>query len=648
MFIENVEQLSTDSFQTRDIYNELLAIESELDRSLAVNQVRARAKMLGQTKVFDQNYKAAMKEFARFQKQELANSNIISGDFRTDFSLLDTAEQLRCGNWVADDEGVRIQTSENLQIACPHPIYISRILKNAETGKYKVELTYKVRGRKQTIYTNREIIATPSKILKLADDGIQVTSLNAPLLVKYLSDLESLNPDLIGESVSTSKLGWIDGINADGEKVKQFLPHQSSVVFDSELNFKSLFDSIKCQGDETIWYKCVKQIRAKRQPEFLINLAASFASVLVEPVGTLPFIVSLWGGTGIGKSVILKVCASVWADPSEGKYISDPKATYTAMEMRMNVLNHLPMMLDDMAQIKNQYDDDFSQLIYTWCSGKGRERSNKELGLNKLTSWRNCTITNGERSLVDESTQGGAINRVIDIEASGEALFDGKSGGKTVKIVEKNFGWAGDAFILRVSDSGFEYITQVFNEFYEKIKTAAEKQEVEKEEKQVVPMALILTADYLSEKWLFNDGVLIDIDNALSYLRNKGDVSEDSRAYEYLLNEIAVNDFKFKEFEDEESKKVENWGFWKDEKTVVINGKIFDDIVKRGGFQPKAFLSWCKRKNLIECDKKGNPKNVICRKGNCFRAVILNATYDTDTEEESNIAGLYDMELPFK
>lgn len=629
MYTENVANLSRDSFQCRELYDELLSIESELDRQIAANTIRSKAKEYGLAKVFEQNYNAAQKEYSKYLKQEIAN-NVFVAQSMTDFSLRDETEgQFNCGEWIADDDGIRIMTDKGLQIVCPHPIFISKILRNAETAKYKVEIVYKVRGKIQTVYANRETIATPSKILKLADDGIQVTAMTAPLLVKYLADLEALNPELIQERVSTSRLGWVDGIDVTGKRIKQFLPYQSNVIFDNELNVKSLFDSIKVHGDKDKWYTLIREIRAKRQPEVLLNMAASFASVLVEPCGALPFIVSLWGGTGIGKSVILKICTSIWADPGEGKYITDAKATNTAMEMRLNILNSLPMTLDDMAQVKNQYDEDFSELIYRWCAGKGRDRSNKELGLNKLTSWRNCTITNGERSLVDESTQGGAINRVIDIEASGEVLFDGRSGNKTIKIIENNYGFAGDEFIFQLSGMGFDEANALYSEYYKKIKDAAERMGVEKEEKQIVPMALILTADDLSERWLFRDGVRIDIDQAIGYLRNKGDVSEDKRAYEYLINTIAENSIHFDTNADE---RTSVWGFWQDDNKVVINGKRFDEIMREGGFQAKAFLSWCKKNNLIECDPKGNPKKVVKIKGKSYRAVLLDTTFGFEDE----------------
>ena len=650
MYIENVDKLDSISFNERELYEELLAIESEFEQSNTVNKVRARAKQLGITKQFDNNWTAALKEFSRVKKQELSKSGGVFATNITDFPNRDIEQQFSCGSWIADESGIRIQTDKgNELIVCPHPIYPVRVLRNSETGKYKVELEFTVRGKTRNIFVDKETLANPTKILKLANDSVQITSLTSQYLVKYLADLEALNPGIIKEYTSTSRLGWIVYRDHENKMERKFLPYEQEVVFDNELSMKTLFDSITTFGEEKEWYDLLRRERARRKPELNVNLAASFASVLVEPCGALPFIVSLWGGTGIGKSVILKICTSVWADPGEGKYITDAKATSTAMEIRLNILNSLPMTLDDMAQVKNQYDEDFSELIYRWCAGKGRDRSNKELGLNKLTSWRNCTLTNGERSLVDESTQGGAVNRVIDIEASGEEIYNGKTGNKVVNCIEKNYGFAGKTFIDVIKLIGFDNINDLYLEQYNRIKDNAAEKGVEKEDKQVVPMALILTADIIAEKHLFKDGVLLDLDTCVDYLKNKGDVSEHDRAYEWLINEISVNSRHFAENDGEDIEgNIEEWGYWKDEDHIVINGNIFDELLKGAGFQSRAFLSWCKKKNLIEPDSKGNSKKLVKHKGNTFRAVIIDTSYNRETAENSGFMEEWEDDLPWK
>lgn len=640
MFIENVNQLSPDDLMDPELYNELIQIENEVDRESQAAKVKTKAKTFGAGTVFDQMWSAAKREYQKYQKRELAK-NHYGGDQASNITVLENGTSYSVGDWIADDEGVRRITDKGIQYACHQPILISRLLRNAETGKYKVEIKFCLRGQKKTIYAPREMIGSTSKIIALANDGVDVTSESAKNLVNYLADIQALNPNIIQEAISTSRLGWIENIDESGNRVKTFLPYKKDVTFDNDSSIYTLFESIRPHGDREKWYAHVKEIRARNEVEININLAASFASVLVEPCGVLPFIVSFWGGTGIGKTVILKLCTSVWADPADGKYITDPKATNTALEIRLNTLNSLPMTLDDMAQIKHQYDEDFSELIYRWCAGKGRDRSNKELGLNKLSSWRNCTITNGERSLVDELTQGGAVNRVIDIESDGRHLFDGRSGGKTTKIVENNYGFAGEEFVDVIMGMSNESLMFIFNSWYERLRDAAEAQGVEKEEKQIVPMALILTADELIEKHLFKDGVHLDVDKCLKYLRNKGDVSEDQRAYDYLMDTIVANAYRF---EDNPEANVEQWGFWIGENQIAINGTIFERIMKQGKFQGKAFLSWAKRMDLIECDSSGNPKKVVKQYGKPIRAVVIKTT-----AEPENLEDYEDFkELPFK
>lgn len=638
MYIENAENLTEDILLSDELMEELFLLERESERIRAFYELQKRAKLVGCKTMFTKLYNARVREFKEVCKAgELQNM--------TEFSILDD-NQLVCGDWIADDNGVWIHTDKGRALASYHPIFPTRILRNAETGTYKVELSFVVRGHKRTVLVDREDISSPTKILKLANASVQVTSVNAPLLVKFLCDLESLNADIIEEVSSTSRLGWIEDVDDDGNGVKRFLPYDKDVVFDNELNTKSLFESIKQVGKRDTWYDTISNIRSRKQTEVLINLAASYASVLVEPCGALPFIVSLWGGTGIGKTVVLMIATSVWANPGEGQYMTDAKATATAMEIRLNILNSLPMTLDDMAQIKNQQDEDFSQLIYRWCAGKGRDRSNVNLGLNKLTSWRNCTITNGERSLVDETTQGGAVNRVIDIESDGTVLFSGEDGNRVANTLRDNFGFSGRDFVQVIEEIGFDEIKTIMDGYYKLIKDIAQEQGCEKEDKQIMPMALILTADELTEKYLFKDGIRLDPHKCCTFLKNKGEVNEHKRAYEYLKGFIISNSYKFKQNEDETSNAIdkEMYGFWKTSDRVVIIGQIFDRVMKQGSFQSRAFLSWAKKCGLIQTDKNGNPKKLVKVNGSPVRCVVLDVV---DLDEDSEFVEVEPEDIPF-
>ncbi len=645
MYLENVNDLDSSTILCPELFDELFSLTSEVERIEASIPIMEKAKKLNVKSAWDKIYKAREKEYKELIKKQKAlaihNSNKESN--LTNFKTLKD-KQLKCGDWIADDDGIWIHTDKGATLASYHPIYPVRILRNSETGKYKVELEYIVRGVLRRALVDRDVIASPRNILKLANDSVMVTSINAPFMVKFLSDIESKNPDLIVEYASTSRLGWIKDTDSTGETVRKFLPYdKKDIIFDNESAFTRLFNSVKAVGSRDKWYSTIKEIRQKGQIEVLINMAASLASILVEPCGSLPFIVSLWGGTGIGKTVVLMLATSIWANPEEGAYMTDAKATAVAMEVRLNVLNSLPMTIDDMAQVKNQYDEDFSQLIYRWCAGIGKDRSNQNLGLQATTTWHNCTITNGERSLVDETTQGGAVNRVIDIESDGSVLFDGEEGNRIAQILKNNYGWLGSEFVEVVEQLGDE-IDNIYRDFIKKIKDITK--DSPKEDKQINPMALILSADYISEKYIYKDGITLDIEKCCSYLKNKGEVSEHKRAYEYIKGFIASNGKTFISATGEEALSPSVNGKWIDENTIAIVGSTFDKIMKQGNFQSKAFLSWASKQGLIETDNKGNFKKLKKIDGVPVRCVILSIV-DENYDKPIDFEDISLSDIPF-
>lgn len=643
--LNNIDKLDKEDFNNPDLYQELLHIQNGLEREIKTNELSERAKQLRIKKDFERTLTSV--------RRELKNRSLTLGPGDTNttqFSLLDNTitlpasvaddmkhipGQLNCGSWICDEGGVKVFTEKGMITVCPHEIIPIRILRNLETGKYKVEIVFYLREQVQTVFVSREMLASPSKILELAAYAVIIKARTAPLFCEYFADMETYNPGVLREFASTSKLGWVK-LQDD----LYFIPYDKEIVYDSESDFKTLYSSIKTKGSREKWYSCVKDIRAKRNPAFLLNLAACFASVLAMPCDTLPFIVSLWGRTGIGKTVLLKVCASVWADPDEGRFISDPKATATAMEMRLDALNNLPMLMDDMAQIARR-GDDYSELIYNWCSKNGKSRSNKNLGLNKNTSWCNCTLTNGERPIVDEFTQGGAINRVIDIECN-ELMFDGEEGRKTIKTVSKNYGFAGEEFVDVVKSIGFEEVNKLYGQYYNDIRTTAKEQGVEKEDKQAMAMALILVADHLIEKHLFNDGVTTDINVAISYLRNKGEISETGNTYKKIMDEVLIHSNNFAiSLKDEEVPGHEFWGAWIDDDHVGIIPTVFKKIIEEKSLE-KPFLSWAKLNGILITDP-GKSLKTVRYNNKVMKMYVIDAHYGEEPEENNDF-----NELPFK
>lgn len=588
--VANLNELTSETILSDEVFEAVFDSGDLINRTRTLMKLTDRATELGVKTKFEKLVRAYEKTLKEYEKNKSKQETSNVTDFR-DLKY----DNMYCGSWIANDKGIKTYSPITGEVfACYHPIMPVQILVNAETNKEKIKLAYKKKQTWREIIVDKGVVASANKIVGLAEYGVSVTSENAKYLVRFLNDIENLNTDKIQEQISTSKLGWVKD---------EFMPYSDEILFDNESRFKDAYDSIKQQGSSDEWYSIARQIRRSQRFEPKIYLAGALASVLLEPLNALPFIINIWGDTGKGKTVAIMLAASVWAYPCGNEYITDPKSTVTALELRLDFLNHLPMLIDDIAQVKEKYGGEFAELVYMLCSGKGKDRSNVSLGLNKSTTWKNIIMTNGEHSIVTETMQGGAVNRVIDVEMEEGYIFE--DGNKTVEILKQNYGFAGKEFVDLIQEIGFEDIKDIQQDYLQKIKRAAEEKGIEKEEKQMLPMSILLTADKLATEYLFKDDCYMDFDKCVELLKDKNEVSENERAYDFILSDIAININKFVYDEDYRG---EIWGDKDGDFTYIITSK-FDDMCKRGNFSRKSFISWAKKKDLIQVDKGRNTKS---------------------------------------
>ena len=434
--MKDVSEYDKDSILSEGLFLEVFNEPDEIERARTIIALQNRAKELKVKSQFDALINAYQRIGKRMESESVRY---------TDFAIpIDSRYQnMKCGSWIATQSGIISYNVMGMELRASYqPILPIERLENIETGEEQIVLAFYRDHRWKEIKVAKDVISSSNKIVALSKYGLSVTSENAKHLVKYLSDVENLNNDCIELSQSTSKMGWHGN---------DFIPYDNSIIFDGDIRFKQLFEAVNAKGHEDIWLDHVRELRATGRPEIKFMLAASFASVLIKPLGILPFFVDLWGETEGGKSVSLMLAASVWANPDASQYIGDYKSTDTALEVRADVLNNLPVLLDDTSNATKKIVDDFENIIYRLCSGKGKSRSNKELGANRENNWSTCFITNGERALSGYVNQGGAINRIIEIEASTNIFQDPQ---KTAALLKMNYGFAGRRFVEEVKQIG--------------------------------------------------------------------------------------------------------------------------------------------------------------------------------------------------
>lgn len=565
-----------------DVFVEIFEQSDAIRRAQMLLSFQDRAKELGVKRQFDTMVKAyeevekSTKEKLKYSQNNMENWTSFTGKY----------DSMKCGAWLATDEGVCTFNKEysNKVIVCYHPILPVGRFRNLETGEEQIKLAYKRNHIWREITVPKDVISSASKIVGVSKLGVSVTSENARLLVKYLSDVENLNDDTIPLQRSTSKLGWI----GDG-----FVPYDSDVIFDGDTQFSHVYESIRRCGSEDIWIQHMKKLRKSGRVEIKFSLAASFASILVARLGVLPFIVDFWGMTEGGKSVSMMLAASVWADPSENQYIGDFKTTDVQLEIRADLLNHLPLMLDDTSKISSRIRDNFESIVYDLCSGKGKSRSNKDLGIRRENRWRNVTMTNGERPIYSYVSQAGAINRILEIEC-GENIYADVQ--ETIEILKKNYGHAGRRFARIVKEIDVDELREWHQDILQSIFSD------DKMQKQSMSMSVLLLADKIATDNIFFDGEYICLEEAKNALMSREEVSEHERCYRYLLDKINMNGQRF-----DVSVNTEQWGIISDGYAIMLPQAV-KELCQQGDFSYKAFLNWADRQGLLLTDGKNQTK----------------------------------------
>lgn len=569
-------------------------------------KMKAQAGALG-VKAFMSLWNAYLESMAQQQGMRLDNATNFEGQEIELFS----------GEYVCDEYGVMVHDRYGYeQTICRHPVLPVQRLVNIDSGEERLKIAFKKGRVWRSVIAEKTTIASSSSILNLSANGIMVNSENAKQLSTYLMEIENLNYDEIPEQRSVGRLGWV------GEH--GFSPYVDDLVFDGENNFKHIFNAVKPHGDRQEWLSAMIDMRKEKTPGRLF-LAASFASIILQPCGLLPFFLHAWGGTEVGKTVGLMIAASVWASPKMGDYIGTFNSTLVGQEMTATFLNSLPMCIDELQIQSSAGIKDFDRIIYHLTEGIGRTRGAKTGGLQKVNTWKNCIITNGEHPISNTYSGGGAMNRVIEFECT-EKVYSDLVG--ICAVINSNYGFAGREFVEYLQkDGNFDRINELQKEYYRQLL------KTDGTDKQAASVSAILAADHIVTELIFKDGNNLTVEEVAGFMTKREEIDVNARAYNFVLDWIAknINKFKPNEFGNYLG---EAWGKV-DNDCVYIIKSIFDKEMNNAGFNPVAFLSWAKRNGYVHTaeGRRTRRSRIAGVVANCVCLVAENIDISTDFEE---------------
>lgn len=575
-----IKELNKKTILEDEVFDYLIALPNSPNKTRIIEKIRDKAREEKVIRPFNTIFKQKNQEYIQNLKSKGGN--------KTKFTDC-PYEQLNCGQWTADDTGIyKVDYNATMQPikikACSHPIVPVERLINIDTNIEKIKLAFYKDRKWQYVIVEKNTIASKSKIIQLANLGIEVNENNAKDLITYLADVMELNN--IELKASVGHLGWIN---------EEFVPYSNKYCLDVDKEFKQKINSISEYGNYQVWKEYIKQLR-QNSLTLRFMLASSFASILVRIFKLNTFIVHLWGKSGNGKTVAEMICASIWGKP-DNNFISNLSNTSIANERLCNFYKNMPILLDELQIAKTRYKS-FDELIYVLTEGKGKERGTVDNGIREQTSWQTIIILNGEEPITSDTSKEGVKNRVIEINDDTVIVEDGNA---VVNFIQENYGFAGKEFIEFIKDR--EELQKIQQHFVEELNKTTEYK------KQINAFSIILTADYIVSKKIFKDEP-ISIQEIKKYIRE--DTDETERYINLIIDIANANINNFYDTNNSFPPSGQVWG--KLEKTTDGRGSImYYDFIPTKLYQilEENNISWNSIKNkmlhhgYIASDKQG-------------------------------------------
>lgn len=498
---------------------------------------------------------------------------------------------------------------------------------NLETGLEKIKVAFYHKDKWNSIIVDKSVISSTQSIVKLSDMGIAVTSENAKLLVKYLSEIENLNRDIIPVKTSISRLGWCEG--------DVLAPYNQEYEFDNEKDIPYLHEKFGESGSLEEWVEFFRERRKYNVISRLV-MASAVASILLKKIKQSGFTLHIWGESEYGKTVACMVGQSIFGNPSQ----NDNKGiginfnlTNAGLEYKLNLYNNIPLFINEMQHQKDAKD--YDKLLFMISEGKGKSRSTKNGGVARENSWNNVVITNGEKNIIKDNSNAGAYNRCISCEIT-EYSFENLS--EAADFVKENYGTPIREILKHLDEFDCKAI-------YKDILDTLQDQDITNKQKMLE--AIIMLGDKVLTDVLFKDSFYLTKKDFENKTVRKKDVATEERAYEVVKDWFVSEQRHFlgdgNQDVETQDIKVEIYGRKMRDGFIAIIPSVLRKVLTENGYDFNEVLNAWKRKNYVKHEKGRNTWTVQIN-GSNSKCIALDMFKESEVMKWEE---LEEVQLPF-
>ena len=418
-----------------------------------------------------------------------------------------------------------------------------------------------------------------SKLINLVNKGLEVDQWNCRQLSDYLRKFERINSELIPNKTLYHQPGWVNNEFLFPTTLNKQCSLPSQVT-------QALLQDFSCNGKQQALIPLIH--RLKDDPVTNVALGTVLSSFLVGLVGCENIHVHLYGKANSGKSTLSKLLYSLFGNPNTPGVIPSSKTSLSGLEFYMAAHRDLPIIVDDLNTANNEdVKPILHDLIMGFGNGVGKLRGNVTLTVMPTYQLRGALLTNAERMMTTEFSNGGSKRRVVEIMIDHQ-IISSEFAEEITEITTKNYGVFLDDWLYYLQKHQ-EVIFQTYKNTLQQLKSRYST----KIERQLHYMAVIITANQLFSQ-TFLDGSDGDYGNVLDQLPDCEEISDTHRIKQMLQDWYAQHKNKF--VAPDCIPDAEHYGFVTS-KYIAVYPKIFDELIKDWGFHVNTV------KKQLQCDK---------------------------------------------
>lgn len=367
-----------------------------------------------------------------------------------------------------DTYGVYFQSTR----ICSTPIVITKNFTTEGRGGESIELAfYRVTtNRWYRFVVDKGTIADGRKILALAEFGVTITANTSKLLCDFLmNSLDWLGNDkLIPEWRSFNQPGW----NAAFTEFHYPTGGADYVVRRAGFNYAEIFAEVGDRKDWILWFTHGmhyfdppnKMFKAASRAVFGIAVGAPF----VHRAGLPNIQTHIVGKSGIGKSALPKLAASVFGRPVTGSLVRTFSGTAKNHLEIAAAFNDFPVVLDELEAVAPSAEPALSKMVYDYSLGVGNQAQRRDGTAREAFHFSGCRISTGERPLVEANSKRGMHKRVLTLELN--SLYLDGIAELIHEATERNYGLYGRDWIA-YGDAHFSEFMKTFDEVQTEVRS---------------------------------------------------------------------------------------------------------------------------------------------------------------------------------